>query len=129
MDADLSVTPQKMPLFFIIAGTLLCLFLLGQDALLQFVNVHESCSYESVETARKMALSCDFAGSAVFLCGIIFPRRSHVLLLISGILFSVSLSYLFMGICGHESYGSYPILRLGAAILWWIMSLVYIVAR
>lgn len=129
MDADLSVTSRKMPLFFIIAGTVLCLFLLCQDALLQFVNVHESCSYESVETARNMALSCDFAGSAVFLCGIIFPRRSSILLLISGILFSISLSYLFMGICGHESYGCYPLFRLGAVILWWVMSLVYIVAR
>lgn len=115
-----------MPLFFRISGALLLAVFLGLSIHLQVVDVNESCSAEALASGRGAVLWYSVAAAAVFVAGVLLPRRGSLFLVAAGILLILPSLTLFSCICCHESYGNYPVYWVGGLILWWVMSFIHI---
>ena len=79
--------------------------------LLQFVNVRESCNPESVHSAIRSSLISMCVSSAFFVAFLWCKKTlfKTLFLFICGLILMFMSLGLFSCICGHESYGDYPI--------------------
>lgn len=138
--------PCHLPLFFLMTGGLLLAVFLYLSISLQFVDVYESCSAESLSETRGYVLCYSVAATLLFAGAALRPRMAIFLFPAAGtLLIAPALSLfpficghecygfypliLFSFICGHESYGFYPLIWLAALILWWIMTFIFIGTR
>ncbi|MEE1265016.1 MAG: hypothetical protein UHH87_01875 [Akkermansia sp.] len=118
-----------MPLFFRITGGFLLAVFLYLSISLQCVDVSESCSSELLTADRIWLLWYSLGGLLFFAGSIALPRWSSLLLFLAGFMLIHPAIILYFSICGHESYGLYPLYWLGCLIVWFIMSTIHLGIR
>ncbi len=115
-----------MPLCFRITGGILLAVFLYLCISLQCVDVSESCSSELL-TADRIWLPWYSLGALLFFAwAIAQPQWSSLLLFLAGFMLIHPAIILYFSICGHESYGLYPLYWLGCLIVWFIMSTIHL---
>ncbi len=118
-----------MPLFFRITGAVLLAAFLYLSISLQCVDVSESCSSELLSADRIWLLWYSLGGLLFFAGAIVQPRWSSLLLFLAGFILIHPAIILYCSICGHESYGLYPLYWTGCLIVWFIMSTIHLGIR
>lgn len=118
-----------MPLFFRISGALLLAAFLYLGISLQFVNAGEACSSERLAADRIYLPWYSMGALLLFAGGIASPRWSSLLLFLAGGMLIHPAITLFYSICGHETFGLYPLYWLGCLITWFVMSTIHLGIR